>query len=66
VKVLPLAGKLLVQAGLNINLPTLPQFGGLTGNVLFNICDLYLGIVAMRLIGLYYLHFKKRFTLIME
>ncbi|MCG8403866.1 MAG: hypothetical protein MI923_01580 [Phycisphaerales bacterium] len=34
--------------------------------LLLNIFSTYLMIVAMRVIGLYYLHFKKRFTIVME
>jgi hypothetical protein len=66
VKFLPLAALLVAQTGLSITVPQVPQLGGLAGKVSFNIIDLYLGVVSMRLIGLYYLHFKKRFTLIME
>jgi hypothetical protein len=65
VKFYPLVTILVNRSGLNISLPALPEFG-LIGNVFFNILDLYLGIIAMRLIGLYYLHFKRRFALVME
>ena len=66
VKILPLASLLAASAGLNISVPTLPAFGGIFGQIAYDIIDIYLGIVAMRLIGLYYLHFKRRFTLVME
>lgn len=39
---------------------------GMSLNVVLNIAGTYLTIVAMRVIGLYYLHFKKRFTIVME
>jgi len=39
---------------------------GLSLKVALNMIGTYLTIVAMRAIGLYYLHFKKRFTIVME
>ncbi len=66
IKFLPILPILVARAGLNIPLPALPQFGGLIGEGVFSLVDLYLSLVSMRLIGLYYLHFKKRFTLVME
>jgi hypothetical protein len=57
---------LTVKAGININVPQVPQIPGLAGELIFNTINLYLGIVSMRLIGLYYLHFKRRFTMVME
>jgi hypothetical protein len=60
-----MAGPLLMQVGLDISLPTAPGLG-LAGEGLFRMVDVYLTIAAMRLIGLYYLHFKKRFTLVFE
>lgn len=61
-----LAAWLLLRAGTSVSLPQLPQIPGLAGALIYNIASLYLSIVSMRLIGLYYLHFKKRFTLVME
>jgi len=66
IKLLPVMGMLIAMIGLNIPIPSLPTFGGFTGAAFFDVVDLYLGIVSMRLIGLYYLHFKRRFTLVME
>jgi len=59
------AEPLLESSGISIPLPTMPDWG-LGGEALMIVVDLYLSIVAMRLIGLYYLHFKKRFTLVFE
>lgn len=63
--ILPIVAYFLYQAGLNIPLPDIPDFG-LIGEIVGTIIDVYLAIVSMRLIGLYYLHFKRRFTLVME
>lgn len=46
-------------------IPELPDFGWVFG-VFVSVLDVYLTIVTMRIIGLYYLHFKKRFTIVME
>jgi hypothetical protein len=64
--ILTIAALLTVKAGININVPQVPQIPGLAGELIFNTINLYLGIVSMRLIGLYYLHFKRRFTMVME
>ncbi len=64
-KMLPLAGFLITMAGLNVALPSMPDFG-LVGTIGGSVIGLYVNIVSMRLIGLYYLHFKQRFTLVME
>jgi len=64
--VLEVAARLLPAAGINVTIPQLPVIPGLIGGLFFSAVDLYLSIVSMRLIGLYYLHFKRRFTLIME
>lgn len=63
---LPLFAVLLDAAGWSVPLPELPEFGGMGGACFFRILDIYLMIVAMRMIGLYYLHFKKRFAIVME
>ncbi|MFH1419759.1 MAG: hypothetical protein ABII12_15915 [Planctomycetota bacterium] len=62
---LPLVGLIITMSGLNIAMPNLPDFGrfGMVGE---GVIGLYVNIVSMRLIGLYYLHFKRRFTLVME
>ncbi len=39
---------------------------GIAGLIVFTALDVYLHIVAMRIIGLYYLHFKRRFAIVME
>jgi len=38
----------------------------IVGAVVLTFINVFLGLVAMRLVGLYYLHFKKRFTFKME
>jgi len=43
--------------------PVLASVGGHIALIAFGV---YLNIVSMRIIGLYYLHFKKRFTIVME
>jgi hypothetical protein len=63
---LPVAVVLLTMVGLQINVPALGFAGGMAVDAVVNVFNVYLSIVAMRLIGLYYLHFKKRFTLVLE
>lgn len=65
ISTLPTWGSLLSRVGLNITLP-LPSGDSLEGMILFRILDVYFSIVTMRLIGLYYLHFKRRFAIVME
>jgi len=64
--ILGLMGLLVLKMGMSLNLPQVPQLPGIAGDLLYNAIDFYLSIVSMRLIGLYYLHFKKRFTFVME
>ena len=61
----PVAGSALAQVGLRALAIDTTAFG-LGGEVVFQVLDVYLTIVSMRLIGLYYLHFKKRFAIRME
>jgi hypothetical protein len=63
--ILPMAGVFLARANIQVPAPNLQSLGFL-GSILDIIIDVYLTIVSMRLIGLYYLHFKKRFTIVME
>lgn len=44
----------------------LPVPGSLGFHLAANMFDTYFTIVAMRIIGIYYLHFKKRFTIVLE
>lgn len=62
---IPLAIELLAEFDVDVSLPSLP-FDGLGFKVFMNLLDVYLTIISMRLIGLYYLHFKRRFTLVFE
>ena len=64
--ILPLVGAIVAIIGLNINIPEIPMWGGLVGNAVMRILDVYFSIVSMRIIGLYYLHYKSRFTLEFE
>jgi hypothetical protein len=64
--VVPLAIRLAAAGGFNIALPNLMTAAGSLGALAGMLIDLYLSLVAMRLIGLYYLHYKKRFALVME
>ncbi len=63
---LPTFSALLTAFGFNVPLPEFTDFGGITGQIAFAVLDIYVTIVAMRMIGLYYLHFKKRFAIVME
>ncbi|MFQ5411102.1 MAG: hypothetical protein ACE5EC_02355 [Phycisphaerae bacterium] len=58
-------GALLVKMGMPSLFPNL-TWTGLTLNLVVTVLDTYMTIVMMRIIGLYYLHFKKRFTIVME
>jgi hypothetical protein len=64
--VLLLLAEVVARTSLNITVPQVPQIPGMAGNMIYSAVSLYLSIVSMRLIGLYYLHFKKRFTFVME
>lgn len=62
---LPWLGDALTAMNLGIALPSTPKLG-LTGDLIFVILDVYFSIITMRLIGLYYLHFNRRFAIVME
>ena len=63
---LELLGWAVMKLGIALNVPQVPRIPGLAGTLIYSAVDLYLSIVSMRVIGLYYLHFKRRFTLVME
>lgn len=62
----PIIGVGLFAAGFDIDLPELSLGATLLANMAEDSIGLYLTIVAMRQIGLYYLHFKSRFTFLFE
>lgn len=62
---LPMVAAVAESAELDIYIPTLSG-EGLLYSLGMNVLDVYLTIVSMRLIGLYYLHFKRRFALELE
>ncbi len=64
--VLSWIGVLLVAAGFDVELPELSFGAGLIAGAAQDALAMYLTIVAMRQIGLYYLHFKSRFTFLFE
>lgn len=64
--VLPLVAVAVMAANINVTLPDLDPGSGIAIEAVMNVLDVYLTIVSMRLIGLYYLHFKRRFTLVFE
>ncbi|MBN2560040.1 MAG: hypothetical protein JXQ75_03825 [Phycisphaerae bacterium] len=55
----------LAKIGLQSLIPPLPSLG-VGGEMVFIILKVYLTVVAMRIVGLYYLHFRKRFAFVME
>jgi hypothetical protein len=63
---LPLLAVIVGILGLNMTIPEIPTWGGIAGRCVMEILDVYFSIVAMRVIGLYYLHYKNRFTLTFE
>lgn len=63
---LPLIAVITAAINLNIPIPTLDFGSSMAIEAAFDVLDVYLTIVSMRLIGLYYLHFKRRFTLVFE
>jgi hypothetical protein len=65
VKIVPAVGTLLMQLGVQITLPTMPEFGWV-GVVAIQVVNVYMALVAMRIIGVYYLHFHRRFALVIE
>jgi hypothetical protein len=62
---LSLSVEILTKVGMNSIIPQLTGLG-LAGDVFFIFAEVYISIVAMRIVGLYYLHFKKRFAIVME
>ena len=62
---LPFAAMVFASIGLDIPLPEF-EGAGIAITAGLNILNVALTIVTMRLIGLYYLHFKSRFTLEFE
>jgi hypothetical protein len=62
---LTVSADLLAQVGLESIAPNLAGLG-IIGDVIITIIQTYLTLVAMRIVGLYYLHFKKRFAIVME
>lgn len=65
VNVFTIASPLVAQSGVNVPIPQFDLKNSL-GQAAYVVVETYLTVVAMRQIGLYYLHFKKRFTLIFE
>jgi hypothetical protein len=63
---LPLLAVIVGILGLNMNIPEIPTWGGVAGRCVMEVLDVYFSIVSMRIIGLYYLHYKNRFTLTFE
>lgn len=63
--VLPVLAPILDDLSITVPLPSVKDWG-LAGTLIVRALDVYVMIVVMRQIGLYYLHFKKRFTLIFE
>ena len=59
--ILPFLFPVFERLGININVDLLSGTG-FVGAMLMQALDVYLTIVAMRQIGLYYLHFRNRFT----
>ena len=62
---LPLTAMVIAVVGLDMEIPELGGTG-LAFSAFYNVLDVVLTIITMRLIGLYYLHFKSRFTLEFE
>jgi hypothetical protein len=56
---------LLAKVGLGQIIPDLTELG-VVGGLVLQAIETYLMIVSMRIVGLYYLHFKKRFAIGME
>lgn len=64
VRMLATSPEFLLRWGLDI-VPSLPDFGAV-GRAVFEAMELYFTLVSMRIIGLYYLHYKQRFAIVME
>ncbi|MFQ5500852.1 MAG: hypothetical protein ACE5EQ_00960 [Phycisphaerae bacterium] len=65
ITITPLIGKILGKTGMPSVIPNLTSTG-LVLNLVLTALTTYMTIVMMRIIGLYYLHFKKRFAIVME
>ncbi len=55
----------LLKVGLGQIIPNLAELG-VVGSIVLQVIEIYLMLVSMRIVGLYYLHFKKRFAIVME
>jgi hypothetical protein len=62
ISIVPLMAPVLLDYGITLPLPDVEEWG-LAGAAVLRAVDVYVMIVVMRQIGLYYLHFKRRFTL---
>ncbi len=62
---LPILQPILEGYGIQSSLPSIQDWG-FYGAVALQLLGVYLMLVAMRQIGLYYLHFKNRFTFLFE
>jgi len=58
-------GSVFARFGVNLAIPDLMS-AGIVARVFLEVVQTYLFLVAMRVIGLFYLHFKDRFTVSME
>lgn len=58
-------GSVIASFGVNLAIPDLMS-AGIVARIFLEVVQTYLFLVAMRLIGLFYLHFKDRFTVSME
>lgn len=59
------SASILGTIGISAYLPDIPNLGWFSPFII-QIINVYLMVVAMRIIGLYYLHFKNRFAIVME
>ncbi len=59
------SASILGTIGISEYLPDIPNLGWFSPFII-QIVNVYLMVVAMRIIGLYYLHFKNRFAIVME
>ena len=55
----------LAKVGLGGYVPSFADLG-VPGDIALQILEVYFMIVSMRIIGLYYLHYKKHFAIVME
>lgn len=63
--VVPLLGPILNEMGFTNSMPSIDMFG-IWGSVGYELLVVYLMLVAMRQIGLYYLHFKNRIAFLFD